>query len=394
MKQIRIIFKKEFLDTLRDKRTLLTMLVIPLLIFPVIMTVFSTISKSYAEEEANKEIKIGYVDNGEGSAVLEEMKKADKFTFEVFKDSLSIAKAVRSEKINAGIIFNDGFNDSLQSEISAPLTLIFRGTEQEELDRVEDLLERQDSIIVANRLSALGKEKAFIHPTRTSYADTSSIKEIIGKYAGGILPYFFIIFCFIGCMYPAIDLFTGEKERKTIETILTVPVSRLQILIGKMSVVVLSGLLASTLALVGLFVSAQFLDIIDENLLEIINDILSFKFILLLYTMLIPLTIFFAGIMIPIAVYAKTFKEAQSIITPLNVVAILPAMVGFFPGVELTLTTAFIPVVNVVLCTKEVVGGTIDYGLLAIVVVSLIAMASIAVALSVKQFGKESNILR
>ena len=217
---------------------------------------------------------------------------------------------------------------------------------------------------------------------------------MIGKLAGGMLPYIFIAFGFIGCMYPAIDLFTGEKERGTIETLLTTPVARWQILFGKMGVVVLSGLTAATAALFGLFMSIEVLDVVDnKEILEIIHSILSVKFILMLYSLLIPLTIFFAGVMIPIAVYAKSFKEAQSIITPLNIVMVLPAMVGFFPGIELNTITACIPVVNIVLATKELIAGTLDFGLVALSFTVMLTLAVVAVIVSYKRFDKETNVV-
>ena len=97
--------------------------------------------------------------------------------------------------------------------------------------------------------------------------------------------------------------------------------------------------------------------------------------------------------MIPIAVYAKTFKEAQSIITPLNIVVVLPAMIGFFPGIELNLSTACIPVINVVLSTKELIAGTLNLNYLLISFLVMGFLALISVFISYKQFGKESNIL-
>ena len=222
----------------------------------------------------------------------------------------------------------------------------------------------------------------------------ASSKEMIGKLAGGILPYIFIAFGFLGCMYPAIDLFTGEKERGTIETLLTTPVARWQILFGKMGVVVLSGLLAASAALLGLFISIEVLNIVEnEELLTVIHGILSFKFILLLFALLFPLTVFFAGVMIPVAVYAKSFKEAQSIITPLNIVMVLPAMIGFFPGVELNLVTACIPVVNVVLATKELIAGTLELYLLGLSFAVMLALAMLAVLVSYKRFDKEGNVV-
>ena len=99
---------------------------------------------------------------------------------------------------------------------------------------------------------------------------------MIGELVGGFLPYIFIAFGFMGCMYPAIDLFTGEKERGTIETLLTTPVSRWQFLVGKMLVIILSGLMASFFALLGLFLSINFMDIIpDPEIMKVVNQILS-----------------------------------------------------------------------------------------------------------------------
>ena len=189
-------------------------------------------------------------------------------------------------------------------------------------------------------------------------------------------------------------MFTGEKERGTIETLLTTPVARWQILFGKMMVVVLSGLLASSAALFGLFISIEFMDVVDnKEILKIVHEVLSPMFIVSMFSLLFPLTIFFAGVMIPIAVYAKTFKEAQSIITPLNIVMVLPAMVGFFPGIELNFVTACIPVVNVVLATKDLISGTLDFTYLVLSFSVMVVLAFIAVMISYRQFGKETNVV-
>ena len=161
-----------------------------------------------------------------------------------------------------------------------------------------------------------------------------------------------------------------------------------------MGVVVLSGLLAASAALLGLFLSIEVFDLVEnQELLNIIHEVLSGEFVIMLYGLLFPLTIFFAGVMIPIAVYAKSFKEAQSIITPLNIVMVLPAMVGFFPGIELDPVTAAIPVINIVLATKELIAGTLDFQLLLISFSVMVTLAVIAVFVSYKQFDKESNVV-
>ncbi|MEJ6583589.1 MAG: ABC transporter permease [Crocinitomicaceae bacterium] len=391
------IFKKELKDTLRDRRTLMMMLVIPILIFPVIMNIFAGVSSSFSEEAATKKVKIGFIGDKD-NYVLKQLKnlpkEMGKKEIVFYSDSVQLKKDLKLDSIQIGIYSEKEFSGNLTIYKPANVTVFYNATDIGMKDRAEIYLSTIENIARQERILDLKLDETKLTPIITEYSNVASDKEMIGKLAGGILPYIFIAFGFLGCMYPAIDLFTGEKERGTIETLLTTPVARWQILFGKMGVVVLSGLLASTAALLGLSLSIEFLDVVENaELLSIIHGILSVKFIILLYALLIPLTVFFAGIMIPIAVYAKSFKEAQSIITPLNIVVILPAMVGFFPGIELNMTTAIIPVVNIVLATKDLIAGTLDMGLLAISFAVMFAIAALAVFISYRQFGKETNIL-
>lgn len=390
------IFKKELKETLRDRRTIMTMIVIPILLFPIILNVFSGISSKFQNDAANKEVFIGIIADKDGfiSKELNLMPKERRnFKILFYKDTIDLIKDLKSDSIQIGIYTNSNFEMTLKSQKPAPLIVYLNETDIGIQSRAKSYINHIETKARQQRLSELKIEQSKVTPLMAIYKNIATEKEMIGKIAGGILPYIFIAFGFAGCMYPAIDLFTGEKERGTIETILTTPVLRWQILFGKMGVVILSGFIAATFALVGLFLSFEFLDISkNKEMHEIILSILSVRFIISLFILLFPLIVFFAGIMIPIAVYAKSFKEAQSIITPLNILVFLPAMIGFFPGIELNLTTACIPVVNVVLATKDLIAGTLDIGLLSISfgVMFLIAFAS--VLFSYKQYGKESNI--
>jgi sodium transport system permease protein len=391
------IFKKELKDTLRDRRTLMMMLVIPILIFPIIMNIFASVSKSFQEEAANKKIKIGIVGTENNFLQLElnaiPKTLGDKEII-LYKDTLSLINDLKKDSLQLGAYVSSEFNQLMDSMHPAPLTFFFNATDMGMQERAEAYMAIIDAKAKSKRFIKLGIDEARSQPIITEYHNIASDKEMIGKFAGGVLPYIFIAFGFIGCMYPAIDLFTGEKERGTIETLLTTPVARWQILFGKMGVVVLSGLTAATCALLGLFLSIEFLDS-DGNaeILKIVHGILSPTFIILLYSLLIPLTVFFAGLMIPIAVNAKSFKEAQSIITPLNIVMVLPAMVGFFPGIELNFVTACIPVVNIVLATKELIAGSLDIGLVALSFSVMMSLAVLSVVFSYKRFDKETNVV-
>ena len=391
------IFKKELKDTLRDRRTLIMMLVIPVLIFPIILNVFVGVSAAFNKEQASKELKIGFVGDESNyvatqlQALPEEMGKK-KVIF--YSDTTQLLDDLKKDSIQLGMYAASDFGMLMQEKKPAPLEVYFNATDLGMKERGEAYMKVIENVAKQERYLDMELNETELTPIATTYKNIASDKEMIGKLAGGILPYIFIAFGFIGCMYPAIDLFTGEKERGTIETLLTTPVARWQILFGKMGVVVLSGLLAASFALLGLFFSIEVLDIVeDPELLGVIHSVLSVEFVLMMIGLLIPLTIFFAGVMIPVAVYAKSFKEAQSIITPLNIIMVLPAMVGFFPGIELNAVTACIPVVNVVLSTKELIAGTLDVGLLGLSFAVMFALAMIAVAISYKRFDKETNVV-
>lgn len=391
------IFRKELKDTLRDRRTLIMMLVIPVLIFPIILNVFVGVSASFSEEAGTREVKIGSV-AAEHNYVLGKLDLLPddygKKQMVSYQDTNTLINDVRKDSIQIGIYMPADFSEYLKNKKPAPVRIYYNATDIGIKERAERYLKTIEDLAQQERYIDMNLVAAELTPIQSEYINVASDKEMIGKMAGGILPYIFIAFGFLGCMYPAIDLFTGEKERGTIETLLTTPVARWQILFGKMGVVILSGLLAASAALLGLFISIEVLDIVqNEELLAIIHSILSVKFVFMLYGLLLPLTIFFAGVMIPVAVYAKSFKEAQSIITPLNIVMVLPAMIGFFPGIELNAITACIPVVNVVLSTKELIAGTLDPLLIILSFSVMLILAIIAVLISYKRFDKEGNVV-
>ncbi|MEN9969533.1 MAG: hypothetical protein RIR94_1738 [Bacteroidota bacterium] len=391
------IFRKELLDTLRDRRTLMTMLVIPILVFPITLNVFMNISNSFQESASAKIMKIGIVGDKTQSYTqqLEAMPaEIGPKKIIVFKDSAALRTAIETDEIQLGLLIPKDSQKLGAQQQTITLNWLLDASEVGRAERAELYAANLKANAEAERLQKLGLRPEQIRPLVVNTVNCASDKKMVGQLAGGFLPYIFIAFGFIGCMYPAIDLFTGEKERGTIETLLTVPVLRWKILLGKMLVVVSSGMVAASCALFGLFISIEFLDLADnKELLEVIHSILTPNFIVSMFALLLPLVIFFAGLMIPIAIYAKSFKEAQSIITPLNILVVLPSMVGFFPGIALDLSTVFIPVINVVLATKALIAGTLTWSYFLSVFGMMCALAVIAIGISYKQFDKEANIL-
>jgi sodium transport system permease protein len=394
MKNILTIASKEFLDTLRDRRTLLMMIVVPVLVFPIVFTLANRLQSRVFQKEQERALQVGLINLDPGNDLADFLREYPGTVVVEASDADTLTALIRSDSLQVGIVIEPGFAGQIEALQSGRVRVMFSATKLTVKDRIDRILDQYADRKLEDRIRAHGFAPGFVRPLEQEAVNVASTQEVIGKLAGGILPYLFVIFCFMGGMYPAIDLFTGEKERKTLETVLTTPVSRLEILTGKMIVIVSAGILSALLAILGLYVAFQATADLPDMFASVVGEMLNISFLLLTLLMLIPLTVFFAGIMVPVTIYAKSYKEAQSMLTPFTFLIIFPAMVGLLPGVEYTVTTALIPIVNISLATKEILAGTIHIPHLILTIVSLFTYAALAVGFCVRWFGSETNVLR
>ena len=156
----------------------------------------------------------------------------------------------------------------------------------------------------------------------------------------------------------------------------------------------MTGILSAVISLLGLYIGITQARDIPPELLQTIMSILEINSIILLISLLLPLVVFFASIQLSLSIFAKSFKEAQSIINPLMIAVIVPAFIGLLPGMELTSKTALIPILNVSLATKAILAGTTDTMLLAEVYVSLVVFAVLGLLICTKIFDREDLVFR
>ncbi len=389
------IFKKEMTDTLRDRRTVITMVLIPLLLLPLIFTITSFVSNSNTEAARDKHLKVAVYANDNGGELIKWLKRRK--DMDVLDDvhPQNFKQLIREDSLDFAIIIDDGFDKAINDGITGEVSIYYKSLSDTILyQRLVSTINRYNKSLLQSRLNALGATLETIKPIDINNVNVYSSRESIGKLAGATLPYFFVLFCFMGAMYPAIDLFTGEKERSTIETLLVVPANRLQILVGKMLVIVCTGILSGILTIVGLLAVLKFNTEIPVFISAIALQLLNPKAIFLIIMMMIPLTTFFAGILIPASIYARSFKEAQSLIQPLIFIIVIPLVIGSIPGTGFNFITASVPILNVALATREIVAGTIDINLLIIVYLSLFIFAGLGIYVSLRWFGHEGNIFR
>lgn len=391
MKTILTVFNKELIDILRDRRTLFTAIVMPALLIPVMMYGMTKLTKIIMEKEENKKLKLavlGSPDDFLGRLDTAKIELVHGMTMETGRE------AILAEDLDAMIGFKDGFMEKQTQLASSKVNLWYKSTNLMVKSRMTDIMDSYEADILAARIGQLNISEDAIDPIDLKHDDIAPKKEQMGKTVGGFLPYMFIIFCFTGCMYPALDLITGEKERGTIETLLTVPASRFNILMGKVMAISLVGMAAAIMGILGLVAAIKFLPDIPEDMLVVLGSMVSAKFILMLLAMLVPLCIFFAGILSALVIKAKSFKEAQSIVSPFMFLVIVPAAMAMMPGIELDWKTALVPILNIALATKEIIAGTIQNGHYIAIVVSLIVLAIVSVIFSYSQFSKEGMVLK
>jgi sodium transport system permease protein len=388
MNPILTVFKKELKVTMRDRKAMISSIIIPALFIILGVT---KLQQRLTEKQDNRQLKIAMVN---APAAMDTLFKDPKITLIKQESAVVATDSVKAEHYNAALVFDEHLAGKLDHSGTSNVLIYYKSTDLGLKNRIMPKLETYKTTLLKARLKRLHLSESLLSPIVLQEEDLASKRELISLLEGGFLPYIFIIFCFIGCMYPTLDLVTGEKEKGTIETLLTVPVTRFNILAGKILAIATIGLCAALMAIGGMFLAFQLMNGIPKELLNPINDILTPRFVVMLFGMLIPLSLFFASLLSAISIRASSFKEAQSYVTPMAFVVIIPAMIALFPGVRLNWQTAWIPILNIALATKEIVAGKIIMIQYAAIVASLIVFALIALRFSVRQFSKESNILK
>jgi len=401
LSRISIIFQKELIDTLRDRRTLIFMLLVPIVAIPLLLIGLTSLMVSQLsglEAETAEVVVVGkeYLPNG----LLSKLAENTELTIRGVEVSRynELLDSLRAGAFEALLNIPEGFAGKLEQEQSSSIAIHVDQAEVKSevaVARIQDALSRYKDELVSDRLLKRGIPGGVLIPFEVNVTNVATPRKMAGREFGAFLPYLIIIMCFMGAMYPAIDLAAGEKERGTLETLLVSPATREEIVLGKYLVIVLAGLVTAFLSMGSLGISLGY--VIDasvpgaENIMSVRIDPSSA--IVSLLTML-PLAGFFAGVLISVSVFARSFKEAQSYVTALNMAVILPAFVSMLPGVDPNYLTALIPVVNASLILRDAVSGTTEWPYVGLALIANSVLAFLTLRFAMSWFRRESIVFR
>ena len=369
------ILKKELREMFRDKKSLSMMLVIPIFV-PLIVLGMSALFEVQANKDIEEYNKIG-------------------FAYELSEEEKNIAKELNIEVTegNENELKTKYENDEIDLYITKDGNkYIINGNDSDVTTYAKTLMESYFNVYKEYLQSGYLQENN-INPNDVLNIITveENITEEENMFVSYIRNYAFVFIIMaitVSATYPATDTTAGERERGTLETLLTFPIKSRDIIVGKFLAVTIASILTGIISLVLAIISVA----IAQNAFSIyegLNIMFSPISILLSVIIIIAYSFFISGLCIAIASSSKTFKEAQSALTPLTFISLFPGMIAFMIGVTGTPLLSIIPFINYVVVFTDTSAGNVDWLNIALKVISTIIYISIVLTYIIKQYKSE-----
>jgi sodium transport system permease protein len=381
---IRTVVGKELRETLRDRRTLIIMVVVPVLLYPLMLVLIEQIALFGRRTLEADAVQVAVV----GAA-------PDAFRFIDGHPDIRAIQAdappmrdLRAGAVDAVLVFPPG---EWSETGTNRLELHYDGA-RERSGYARGLLQRRlgewAGMMTAERLRVQGLPDSFAEPLAVDEASIATAQDVGGYMLGRFLPLILILMTVLGAFYPSIDLAAGEKERGTLEALLTAPVPADHLVLGKFITAALMGLTAATLNLASMLLTFQsglvgFGDTVD------IQFQLPARSALLIFAVLALLAVLFSALFLGIAVRSHSFKEAQNSLTPVYILSLVPAMLPMMPGTVFTTGFALMPVAGVGFLFRELMSGTAPPGPSVIAIAATAFYAALALVFAARAFGRE-----
>ena len=432
-KVVKTLFKKEILDVIRDKKTVIMMLVIPVILYPLIFVValgiMSSVQSSLKTRTYNIAIETkldegqfydyvlkqvysvekvrekGTTESGSGTSESTEKtteEKEEKYHIN-FVDAYSIEDfktAMQEETLDVyvEVVPDEGDENEEGKEGRVRYVIYYLSSSTNSnyaSDIIFDFVEKMNQEMSKDRISDAGLDvELTLNPISYSYKNVASGKQSMGSMLGSVLPFLLIISLLMGTMYPAIDTTAGEKERGTLETLLTLPITNRQMIMGKFLTVALIGIISALLNILSMGGIAIYIVKIMKSYGGVkMNDVALSEFvpaILVGILAILAFSLFISAVTMCVTSFAKSYKEANNYITPLMLAVLFIGYIGFIPNVSLEGGMALVPVANICLLIKNLLIFKVTLESVAVVLISNVLYAFLAILLLSRIYDSES----
>ena len=442
-KVVKTLFKKEILDVIRDKKTVIMMLVIPVILYPLIFVValgiMSSVQSGLQTRTYNVAIETELDDGRFYDYVVKSVYAVNKeksLAEDGSSDSTENTENKNTENKNSSTEKNDKSEEKYRMNFIRPDSIEdFKASMQDEVldvyvevvpdegdeneagkegrvryiiyylssstnsnyasDIIFDFVEKMNQEMSKDKISEAGLDvELTLNPIRYSYKNVASGKQSMGSMLGSVLPFLLIISLLMGTMYPAIDTTAGEKERGTLETLLTLPITNRQMIMGKFLTVALIGIISALLNIISMGGIAIYIVKIMKSTGTIkTGDVTLSEFIpaiLVGILAILAFSLFISAVTMCVTSFAKSYKEANNYITPLMLAVLFIGYIGFIPNVSLEGGMALVPVANICLLIKNLLLFKVTLESVAVVLISNVLYAFLAILLLGRIYDSES----
>ena len=421
---------KELRETLRDRRTIVTLVLMPLLVYPLLSIAFQKFLLSNLKSASQPAMIVTFSSRDDGRLIVGYLEQGDALLkrnadaartlgrpasrppVEVvpglslpsrqprsdpkidYRLSANLEEALRDNFADVAIRIRPvgGRQDASQPvHPGDPVDLEILGLASSRRgDKAVRIIERRlravNDFYRQQRLKRLGitHRLAPIHTVRRSVeTETRASPYSLST----LVPLILILMTITGAVYPAIDLTAGERERGTLETLIAAPVPRMGLLLAKYVAVLTVAVLTATVNLVSMAVTVLSIGL---GPLLFGEAGLSVWSIAQVFGLMILFAAFFSAVMLVFTSFSRSFKEAQAYLIPLMLVAIAPGILSMMPGIDLGRLLSVTPLINIVLLARDVFEQTADPADTFVVVTSTVVYALGAIAVAGRVFGTDA----
>ncbi|MDC0068488.1 ABC transporter permease [Gammaproteobacteria bacterium] len=384
------VLSKECTDNLRDYRSLLSSLSVallgPLLVIGLLIFVLDKTLRDFEEPIAFTLMGADHAPN------LVANLRANNTRIDQREPVDDPSKLITSGEAEIILVIQPDYGERYAEGQQNQVVLFFDSSSysagRRNLATLDQLIQRYSHTIGMLRLRYSGIQPGLIGPIKTRKVDISSPADRALMIFSSI-PYLLMLVIFMGCFYLAIDATAGEKERGSLEPLLAQPISRFQLVLGKIVAAASFSLLNLTIFVASLYFALQLVpfDRIGMSLE------LNFLQLLMIIAVTSPLTLFAASLLTVVSTFSKSYKEAQTYLSFVIVIPTLPLIITQIVGIEPSFGSMFVPSQSQAILTSQIIKGeTISYTHVLVSISGTLMMALLFLFQAVKMYEREQFV--
>lgn len=395
---------KEILSTLRDRRAIISSIVMPLVLLPLMMIGLPLLMGGLFEREAETTTEIAIKGLENLPAELRTLLASSNLTLVANDDPFS---AVQNDDFTIGLEVDDAFAEAISSN-SATLILMSKSNQMRgslNASKIHTVINAFNQERASQQLAAVDLDESILSSITIDNQDAATLAEKASGQLGWMIPFFLAIWTLTGGQMVAIDATAGEKERGTLEALLVSPVTRLEVVLGKFIAVLTFGLTAAVMGVLGYvlggfisntFLASKFSGEGSEIMAVMGGTVnLSISNIALLLGSTIILASMMSALLLSITMFARTLKEAQNYLAPLSFIMIIPALtLQFADFFNFSSLINLLPIGNMILLMNDLVQGQSKQLQITLTWTSTLIYTGLLLTFALASFKREGVIFR